>query len=550
MKSNLYLLFSLPLLFLALFYFYPLWRILRVSFSADSPGSESAWLMLLFEPFLWRVLWFTIWQAAASTALTLVLGLPFAYIFAGFDFRGKVFMRALTAVPFVMPTIVVATAFTALLGRSGPLNQWLMAQLGLVEAPIQLLQTQWMILIAHAFFNVTVVIRTVGGFWANLNPRLNEAAAVLGASPGRVWREITFPLLLPSILAAGLLVFLFCFTSFGVVLILGGLRFATLEVEIYRQAVSLFNLPVAALLALVQMAITFAVMNAYTRLQARTAVTLELRPLASTLRKPRTVRDYCLVYGSLFILSLLLLVPLLTLARQSLLWGEGGQTFRFYHELTINRQQSAFFVAPIVAIRNSVIFALSTTVLSLLLGIISAYILIRPRTPWISILDPILLLPLGTSAVTLGFGYIVAMGRLRSSLLLIPIAHTLIAMPFVIRTFLPALRRVDSRLRESAAVMGATPLQVWWQIDVPLLFRALLVSATFAFTISLGEFGASLLISRPDMPTMPILIFRALGQPGELSYGQAMAMSTIMMAVSATAIIVIERFRIGEVGEF
>jgi thiamine transport system permease protein len=153
------------------------------------------------------------------------------------------------------------------------------------------------------------------------------------------------------------------------------------------------------------------------------------------------------------------------------------------------------------------------------------------------------LLPLGTSAVTLGFGYIIAMGSLRTSIWLTPIAHTLIAMPFVVRTFLPALRSLDPRLREAAAVLGATPGRVWWEIDAQLLAPAALVSAVFAFAISLGEFGATLLVSRPDYPTMPMVIYRALGQPGLLNYGQALAMSTILMAVTAAAILLIERFR-------
>jgi thiamine transport system permease protein len=157
---------------------------------------------------------------------------------------------------------------------------------------------------------------------------------------------------------------------------------------------------------------------------------------------------------------------------------------------------------------------------------------------------------LGASAVTLGFGYIISMGSLRTSPLLIPIAHTLIAAPFVLRTFLPALRSLDPRLRQAAATLGASPSRVWREVDVPLLGRAALVSAAFSFTISLGEFGATLLISRPDLPTMPVVIFNALSQPGLLNFGQALAMSTILMLTSAVGLIAIERFRINDIGEF
>ncbi len=544
-----YLLYTLPLLFLAIFFFYPLARILGLSFGAPGEDAVGAIGALLNQGFFWQLLWFTTWQAAASTALTLLFGLPLAYLFAHYEFPGKTLLRALATVPFVMPTVVVAAAFTALIGRQGVLNQWLQALFDLETPPIQLIGTVWIILLAHAFYNVSVIIRTVGGFWANLSPRLHEAAAVLGASPLVVFWRVTLPLLLPSIIASGLLIFLFCFTSFGVVLILGGIGFATLEVEIYQQAVNLFNLPVAAFLSLVQMTLTFIVMAFYTRLQANLSVTLDFAPNIQSAIAGRRWQRWLVQVLLLGAIGLLLL-PLFTLAWRSFTLGDEGWTLRYYQELTMNRRQSAFFVQPIVAVRNSLLFAFATMILSLCLGIISAYLLARPRGWLTAILDPIFLLPLGTSAVTLGFGYIITMGSWRTSLLLTPLAHTLIAMPFVLRTFLPALRSIDPRLREAAAMLGASPLHAWWEVDAPILSRALLVSATFAFTVSLGEFGATLLISRPDTPTMPVIIYRALTQPGLLNYGQALAMSTILMAVCAIALVIIERFRLPDMSEF
>ncbi len=549
-RSAAFLLYAMPLVFLAVFFLYPLARIFQVSFYADGHWNFAGIAEMLATPFFWRLLWFTTWQAAASTALTLVIGLPLAFVFARYAFPGKTILRALTTIPFVMPTVVVAAAFTTLVGRTGVVNLWLQDLFTLDAPPIELLQTVWIILIAHAFYNVSVIIRAVGGFWSSLNPTLEEAAAVLGANRWRLFREITLPLLLPSIAASSLLVFLFCFTSFGVVLILGGLQFATIEVEIYRQAVSLFNLPVAAFLSLVQMALTFTIMAVYTRMQARASLPLELRPQSRTAEPPRTWRARLVLVVSLGAALTILLAPLLALAWRSLTLGGQGLTLEYYRALAENPRQSAFFVPPIESVRNSLLFATATMFLSLFLGIISAYLLARPRTWLTTLLDPVFLLPLGTSAVTLGLGYILAMGSWRTSLWLVPVAHTLIAAPFVVRTFLPALRSLDPRLRESAAVMGASPLRAWLEVDVPMLFRAALVAATFAFTISLGEFGASLLVTRPDVPTMPVVIYRALGRPGLINYGQALAMSTILMVVSAAALIVIERFRIGDVGEF
>lgn len=542
-RSGRLLLAAVPLGFFALFLIYPLVAILGQSLAPDGAFAFAPVLAVFTQPSFWSVVTFTFAQALASTALTLLLGLPLAAIFARFDFPGKSVLRALTTIPFVMPTVVVGAAFTTLLGPRGMLNLWLQDLLGSAEPPIRLVHTIWIILLAHAFYNVSVVIRTVGGFWETLNPSLSEAGRVLGAHGLRLFHEVTLPLLRPSLVASSLLVFLFCFTSFGVILILGGLQFATIEVEIYRQTVGHVNLRLAAVLCLVQMAITFTVMAVYTRVQARSALPIEARPAGSA-RRARTWRQRVLISLLLAAMVALLIAPLLALAWRSVTLGGEGFTLRYYTELSVNRRQSAFFAPPVTAIATSLTYAFAATAIALVLGVLGSYALAQPRSLLTTLLDPVFLLPLGASAVTLGLGYILTMGRLRTSFWLVPLAHALIATPFVVRTFLPALRSVDPRLREAAAVLGANPRRTWWEVDLPLLRRALLVSAAFAFTISLGEFGATLLISRPDRPTMPMVIYRLLGQPGALNYGQALAMSTLLMAVCALALILIERFRL------
>jgi thiamine transport system permease protein len=546
-------LYALPLLFLAAFYVYPLVAILRLSFF-PSATTGAAWGapeigQALLSAYLGQVLWFTTWLALVSTVLTVLAGLPIAYVFATYEFPGKTLLHALLTIPFVMPVVVVAAAFTALLGRTGMINLWLQNILTLAAPPVRLEQTVWLILLVNVFYNVSVVIRTVGGFWSQLNPHLRESAAVLGARPWRAFTAITLPLLLPSILAAALLVFLFAFTSFGVVLILGGPRFATLEVEIYRQAVSYFNLSLAATLCLVQLAITFGVMLVYTRLQARVSRILPQRRL-STARRPANARQWLLVGAALGVTLIGLLAPLLALVVRSVTLGGQGVTLAYYAALNTNVRQSAFFAPPASAIGNSLFYAAVTLLISLPLGIIAASMLVRPQARGVAAGEVLLLLPLGTSAVTLGFGYIVSMGPLRTSIWLVPIAHALIALPFVVRILLPALRAQDPRLREAAGLLGASPRRTWWEIDFPLLRRPLLTAAAFAFAISLGEFGATLLIVRPEMPTMPVVIYQALSRPGLLNFGQALAMSVVLMAVTAAALVVIEKFRLPGEEEF
>ena len=272
------LLWLAPLAFLALFYFYPLGSILQLSLDSAQDGWASALLETLTSPYTLRLLGFTIGQAVLSTLLTLAFGLPGAYLLARYQFRGKALLQALAGIPFVMPTLVVGAAFNALLGARGWVNAGLMTLLDLPQPPIQFTNTLVAILVAHVFYNTSIVLRMVGDFWSHLDPRLGQAAQLLGASPWQALRRVTLPLLAPAITAAALLVFIFDFTSFGVILVLGGPRFATLEVEIYYQAINLFNLPTAATLSILQIGCTLALTIIYSRLSARLARPQGLRP--------------------------------------------------------------------------------------------------------------------------------------------------------------------------------------------------------------------------------------------------------------------------------
>jgi thiamine transport system permease protein len=558
-------LWLLPLAFLGIFYFYPLGSILKTSFERGGSGFATPFQEALQSDAMGQVLWFTIWQAALSTILTLAIGLPGAYLLARYEFRGKSWLQALSAVPFVIPTVVVAAAFYALLGPRGWLNLAAMRIFGLSAAPIQLTNTIYAILLAHIFYNTTIVLRMVGDFWSHIDPRLNQAARTLGANRATTFFKITLPLIGPAVAAAALLVFIFDFTSFGVILILGGPRFSTLEVEIYYQTISLFNLPLAAVLSLLQLGCTLAMTIIYTRLTRKLTRPLQLRSRRFTQKKLETWRSRLFAGVVIILLFTILITPLIALAMRSFarLEPERGErvvdspgfTLDFYRELTINRRSSLFYVPPTTAIGISLGYAAVTVILALAIGVPAAWALARHSGYTLNrFLDPILMLPLGTSAVTLGLGFIVALNRppfdLRASPILVPIAHTLVAFPFVVRSLTPGLHSIQPRLRHAAALLGASPRQVLRAVDLPLVGRALLVAAAFAFTISLGEFGATALISRPEFPTIPLVIYRFISQPGAINYGQAMALSTILMIVTAGGLIAIERLRIAEVGEF
>jgi thiamine transport system permease protein len=537
-----------PLSFLAIAFFFPLSRILALTFNLDTLTLDN------FQTAS-QVLLFTFYQAILSTLLTLLLGLPSAYLFARFDFRGKSLLRTLTAVPFMLPTVVVAASFNALLGPHGLLSTLQSFLFPLSKDFILHPSPFILILLAHVFYNTTIIIRIVGNALSSLDPKLEHVARSLGADPIHVWKNITIPLLRPSILAASLLVFLFDFTSFGVILLLGGSQFSTLEVEIYLQAVKLLNLPLAALLSVIQLVCTLIFSLLYTRAVRNTQ---QLNPRSSSIN-PTTLRQKLFVFIFCSLLTVYFLLPLASLPIRSLfrLEADRGQrtevqygfTTDYYEELFINRRGSVFYVPPIQATLNSLTYASATVILSLLLGFPAAFALAKP-TRLEKILDPLIMLPLGSSAVMLGLGFIITYGKWLTSPVLVPFAHTLVALPFVIRTLQPAIASIPQRLRQAASSLGASHLEVWKNIDLPILRRATLAAATFAFTVSLGEFGATLLISRPEYPTIPVAIERFLSQPGGLNYGQAMAMASILMLLTAASILLIEKFRPPNAGDF
>jgi len=547
-----WLLLTIPLLFLALFYFYPLIKIILVSFAPEGTWEPGRLRQLVSSDSYFRILRFTFWQAALSTLLTLLLALPGAFVFARYRFPLKNLLQALMTVPFVLPTVVTAAAFQALLGPGGLVNDTLMRVFDFDSPPIRLDQTTAFFLLAHIFYNYSLVLRIVSGYWTRLDPHLKEAATMLGASPLRTFLKITLPLLIPPIASAALLVFIFCFTSFGVVLILGGPGCATIEVEIYRQSIQLFNLPMAAALSLIQICINFLLMLLHARLGRNSRIGFFSSTPGEAPGQARGLLQKSMLAMNLGFMVILLLAPLLALLLRSFL-GAHGLTLAYYRALLTTPPGSVFFVPPAQAVLNSIGFAVLAMGMAVLLGLLaSSYLAYAENNKnnsthfW----DAIIMLPLATSAVTLGFGYIITLNtpplNLRDSIALIPIAHTLVAFPFVVRCILPSIRQIPENIREAAALSGNSPRRVWQKIDLPLLTRPIMVGAVFAFSISMGEFGASTFVARPQTPTMPVAIFRFLGQPGDMNYGQAMAMSTILMVVTAAAFWLLGKTDTGE----
>ena len=455
--------------FLLIFLVYPLAVVLGRSFSSWEPvGAVSS------NPYYWGRLWFSTWQALLSTFLTVLLGLPGAVLFARYDFWGKRLLRSLFTLPFVMPTVVAAIGFLALVGPRGILG-------------VNLRGTLLLILLAHVFYNYAIVVRIVGSYLESLGPRLYEAAQMLGAGPTRTFFRVTLPLAAPALIAAATLVFIFTFTSFGVILILAPEpAFATLEVEIYRLTSRLLDLSSAGLLVLVQLVVVSVFTLLYTRLQARLAVTLtgNRRPLPAPTGLARMLLRLNLAVAFVLILS-----PLAALTYGTFWPGGGAWPSLRNFETLLHAPRTIGFAGAGRATLNSLRFAAQSTALALVVGFAFAYAVARGGWRW---LDGSSLLPLATSSVTLGFGYLLAFPTLRASPWGLTLAHTLISFPFVARSLLPALRGLPPNLLAAAQTLGARPFAILRRVELPLLAPSLVAAASFAFAISMGEFGATL----------------------------------------------------------
>ncbi|MET3806744.1 thiamine transport system permease protein [Nakamurella sp. UYEF19] len=523
-----------PLVIFGLFFLYPVGALIGRGLIEAGRLDLSGFGDVLGRARFRRIIGFTLWQAAASAGLCLLLGVPGAFVLYRCRFPGVRLVRALVTVPFVLPTVVVGLAFRTLFAQDGLLGSW--GWDGSVAA----------ILAAHVFLNYAIVVRTVGTSWANLDPRPAEAARSLGAGPVRAFLTVTLRELAPSIAGTACIVFLFCATSFGVILILGGGQYSTVETEIYRQTADLLDLRTAAVLSIVQILLVTVVLLVAGLLRRRNEVTIELRRASGTARRLRwtDLPAIAVTAGA----GVLVVVPLVVMVVRSLHTPD-GLSLDNYRALGQVASGNVLLVPATTAIGNSLRTALTATVLAVALGLMLSMALSRrPRAlaarRFLAGVDAVVMLPLGVSAVTVGFGFLITLNSgplgLRGSAVLVPIAQALVATPLVVRLVLPVLRAADERLRQAAAVLGASPVRVWASVDLPIMGRALAGASAFAFAVALGEFGATSFLARPETPTLPVLIGRLISRPGAANTGMALAAATVLAAMCAVVVLLVD----------
>ncbi|WP_299265491.1 ABC transporter permease [Halorientalis sp.] len=501
------------------------------------------------------VVGFTAYQATLSTVASVLLGVPLAYLLARYEFPGRETVRSLTILPFVLPSIMVAVGFYATFGANGTLNATL-ALVGL--GPVDLLPSLSAIVVAHAFYNAPLVARITTAAWESVDAGAVETARSLGAGPFRAFRDVVWPQIAPSILMGGALTFVFTFGTFPIVLALGGFELATVEVFVYRLIGDL-NYAEGAALALVELAISLGVLYGYLRYEA--ANTIESGGARPQGRKPLWPPSYSArellprvgLAAYAVVAFVLFIAPIASMVYASIS-GPNGLTLEHYQFLVERQMAGASFqVRPGTAVRNSLVFGGAALAVALPMGVVISVLTTR-RYRGRKLVDTVAMAPLAVSGIIVGLGLLrglvfgIDIGGWRIAVdgaLAIVAAHAVVGYPFVVRIVAPELEALDRQLVESARALGAPRARALLDVELPLVWPAVIAGAAFAFALSVGEFTATaVLASGTGQYTMPIAIERFIGR----RLGPATAMGVVLLVVTSVSFVLVDRLGGDRVG--
>ena len=527
MRLKSFLLWAAPLTFVAVLFYWPLLRVLHLGFGSHLIGTIPT------EISIWPVLWFTIWQALLSTLIALVLGIPGAYVLYRRNFKGAAVLRSLITVPFMLPSLVIAIAITELGALFGGLD------------PVVA------IILANVFANYAVVVRTVGSQWQTLDTQTDEAAEVAGAGRFRSTLKVALPQLRSSIRSSSAIVVLYCASSYGIVLSLGGGKVNTLETAISVSVLQRLDLQHGAALALLQIAFC---LTAFTASRWGGTNPLSFEPMASKAAN-LDKRDKPAVFFVLITSVLLVFLPLVLVLAKAFISNTGEFTFTNFLLLNSKGSRDLLNITLFDAGLNSIRNMLIATAVSFLVGALVSYLLAEhsrrhvrtnKRTDVLGIgLDAYFLLPIGVSSVVIGLGYLITLtgniAWLRSAWYLVPLVQAMLAIPMVVRVLYPALLAIDHATREQAMTDGARKRQIFFYVDLALVKPVLKTAIAFSALVSLGEFGAASLLAYGDQSTVPMLMYQLISRPGNQNYGMALAVATILTIITTLVVLFVSK---------
>ncbi|SUA43959.1 putative transporter [Neisseria zoodegmatis] len=485
------LLAVLPLSFLAVMVAAPLLAL------ALYENEGMVWATLQDSYIQMRIGWTTL-QAAITCVLTLLLGVPIAWTLARLEFRGRRWILRLLMLPFVMPTLVAGMGVLALFGPRGLL--WP----GWEDTP-------YLLLYGNVFFNLPVLIRAAYQGFLQVPAARLQTAQTLGTGRWQRFWHVERPVLQPWLAGGMCLVFLYCFSGFGLALLLGGSRYATIEVEIYQLIAYELDMATASILVWLVLFITASAGIAYAWLSRHAASGRNIRPL--TPEPPRTPVEKTMLACTLALLCLCCALPLVAVCLQAASAGSSWQVWREAETLS--------------AAWNTLRFTFSAMLLALILGI--SHAALARRATWVRGLT---FLPFMVSPVCVAFGLLLLYPEWTASLPLLVSTYALLAYPFITKDILAAWDALPPNYTAAARSMGAGPFQTAIHVTAPLLLPSLRRGLTLAAATCVGEFAATLFLSRPEWQTLTTLIYRYLGTAGSDNHDRAMVLTAILMLLA------------------
>jgi thiamine transport system permease protein len=488
------------------------------------------------NPALFAITLFTLKQAFFSVLVSLAIGLPGAwFIGAG---RSRL-LRALTAIPFAMPSILVVLGFVLFYGNSGWVNRFIAFFQG---DPLRILYRPGAIILAHGFLNFPLVIRLAGDGIERARRAYVPAAAALGASPFVSALTVVLPLTFPALIPALLLAFLYSFTSFGVVLVLGGVKSTTLSVEIYRQARVFLNYPNAGALALVETLIALSVFVLFVLLgkksrEQKTEMEERIMERNSRSLPSRIIMTGYCVFAALFVLG-----PVFSVVWESFFYRPSRSSsalFSLKWWLTLGETCLPAFSRSIVLAVFSASFACALAILGA--GAVK-FLEDRGGTFGANLVRFCGAAPVISSGIILALGWMTVYGgKLTRAPLALIMLHSLIALPFAFNSVSEGFRSLPANILNASLVSGAGPFRSLLTTALPISLPRLRSAWGFAAALSLGELNAAMMLG---WETLPLYIYRAAGA---YRYGTAAAAGTLLIIGCCAGLLLSERgsFRYG-----
>ncbi len=465
---------------------------------------------------------FTVFQALLSALLTMLLGIPGAHLVARTKLPTAVksLMKSASMVPFVLPGISMAVGFLLTFGNNGLLN----AFLSVFNIKIRVLYTFTAVLIGHVFYNFPLFIRIVGDAFERIDKAILEMASLEGASRFRRFWYIELPLALPAIGSAFSLSFLYCFTSFAVVLILGGIKYSTIEVNIYMYLKVLLDFESALSLTFVQMIFVALASFIFLVLSTRTGEF-----------SGETLKDRLPKWAYLYVVVVVLFVflPLFMSSLGGFLRYGGAFTFQNFRGL-FNQTVEWIIGANVKSILLfSLVLSTLASVTVCVIGLMTSYISVR----YSNLISVMTNLPISISPATMAFGMILL------TLLPLPVKlgaiYALISLPLAHSSLQNLWRNLPREIEEAGKIDGCGALQSLFFITLPIFKKELLGIFTFSMAIALGEITATVILSEGRFTTVSVATYKLFSTR---HIGEAQALNSILMWIVLLLFFVAEQF--------